>query len=287
MENRTEQVTLYNGVKAPVLGIGTFMISPEDTEKSVYAAIKLGYRMIDTANAYMNEESVGKAVKKAVDEGLVKREELFISTKLWPTLYENDAAVENTLKRLDMDYVDLLFIHQPAGNYMAGYRQLEKAYRDGKAKSIGISNFYGDDLEKLLGESEIKPHVMQLEAHPYCTEKEVRDRVKEYGTVLMGWYPLGHGDPGLVKEAVFTKLADKYRKSNAQIVLRWHTQMNFITIPGSKNPDHIRDNGDIFDFSLTEEEMAEIAKLDGTKKYYNVSAEDVAKYATMHLPFEG
>lgn len=226
-------------------------------------------------------------MKKAVDEGLVKREELFISTKLWPTLYENDVAVENTLKRLDMDYVDLLFIHQPAGNYMAGYKQLEKAYKDEKAKSIGISNFYGDDLEKLLGESEIKPHVMQLEAHPYCTEKEVRDRVKEYGTVLMGWYPLGHGDPGLVKEAVFTKLADKYRKSNAQIVLRWHTQMNFITIPGSKNPDHIRDNGDIFDFSLTEEEMAEIAKLDGTKKYYNASAEDVAKYATMHLAFEG
>ena len=127
MENRTEQVTLYNGVKAPVLGIGTFMISPEDTEKSVYAAIKLGYRMIDTANAYMNEESVGKAVKKAVDEGLVKREDLFISTKLWPTLYENDAAVENTLKRLDMDYVDLLFIHQPAGNYMAGYKQDRKS----------------------------------------------------------------------------------------------------------------------------------------------------------------
>ena len=256
-----EYVTLSNGVKAPVLGIGTFMISPEDTVNSVYSAIKLGYRLIDTANAYMNEESVGKAVKKAIDEGLVTREDLFISTKLWPTLYTNDAAVENTLKRLDMDYVDLLFIHQPAGNYMAGYRQLEKAYKEGKAKSLGISNFYEEKLDILLKESEIKPHVMQLEAHPYCTEKEVRDRVAEYGTVLMGWYPLGHGDPGLVKEEIFTNLADKYRKSNAQIVLRWATQMRFITIPGSKNPDHMRDNGDIFDFSLTEEEMNQINTL--------------------------
>ena len=282
-----EYITLSNGVKVPVLGIGTFMITPEDTVNSVFSAIKIGYRLIDTANAYMNEESVGKAVKKAVDEGIVTREELFISTKLWPTLYGNDAAVEDTLKRLDMDYIDLLFIHQPAGKYMAGYRQLEKAYKEGKAKSLGISNFYGDKLDTLLKESIIKPHVMQLEAHPYCTEKEVREKVAEYGTVLMGWYPLGHGDPGLVKEEIFSKLADKYRKSNTQIVLRWATQMQFITIPGSKNPDHIRDNGDIFDFALTEEEMAEIARLDGTKKYYNATNEEVEKYAQMHLPFEG
>lgn len=282
-----EYATLSNGVQAPVLGIGTFLISPEDTMNSVYSAIKMGYRLIDTANAYMNEKSVGEAVNRAVSEGLVTREELFISTKLWPTLYENDDAVGNTLSRLGMDYVDLLFIHQPSGNYMAGYRQLEKAYKDSKAKSLGISNFYGDKLDILLKESEIKPHVMQLEAHPYCTEKEVRDRVAEYSTVLMGWYPLGHGDPGLVKEDIFTTLADKYRKSNAQIVLRWATQMQFITIPGSKNPDHIRDNGDIFDFSLTDDEMTEIAKLDGTKKYYNATDEEVEKYAGMHLPFEG
>ena len=282
-----ETVKLYNNIEVPVLGIGTFMISPEDTEKSVYAALKLGYRMIDTANAYMNEEAVGKALKKAINEGIVTREEVFVSTKIWATLYENENAVDDTLKRLDLDYVDLLFIHQPAGNYMVGYRMLEKAYKDGKAKSLGISNFEGEKLEKLLADSEIKPHVIQMEAHPYCTEKEIRDRLAEYGTATMGWYPLGHGDRGLVNEEVFTKLADKYRKSNAQIVLRWHTQMGFITIPGSKNPDHIRDNGDIFDFSLTEEEMAEIAKLDGTKKYYHADEEQVEKYATMHLPFEG
>lgn len=279
-------VTLYNGIKAPVLGIGTFMISPEDAEKAVYAAIKVGYRLIDTANAYMNEEAVGKAIRRAIDDGLVTREELFISTKLWPTIYENPTAVDKTLERLGLDYVDLLFIHQPSGNFLAGYAQLEKAYADGKAKSLGISNMDGEKLEKLLAAATVKPHVIQLEAHPYCTEKDIMGRLDRYGTHLMGWYPLGHGDPGLVREEIFTKLADKYRKSNAQIMLRWHTQMGFITIPGSRNPDHIRDNADIFDFTLTDDEMAEIAKLDGTKKYYVPDEATVEKYATMHLPFE-
>ena len=282
-----EYVTLYNDVKVPVLGIGTFMISPDDTEKSVYAALKGGYRMIDTANAYMNEEAVGKALARAIREGIVKREDVFVSTKIWPTVYEDEDAVDKTLKRLGLDFVDLLFIHQPSGNFMAGYRLIEKAYKEGKTRSLGISNIWGEKLEKLLEASEIKPHVIQLEAHPYCTEKEIMGRLAEYGTRLMGWYPLGHGDPGLVQEKIFSELADKYHKSNAQIVLRWATQKGFITIPGSKNPDHIRDNFNIFDITLTDEEMAEIAKLDGTKKYYVPDNETVEKYASMHLPFEG
>ena len=282
-----EYITLYNNVKVPALGIGTFMISPEDTENSVYAALKLGYRMIDTANAYMNEEAVGRGLAKAIAEGIVTREEVFVSTKIWPTLYEMENAVERTLERLGLAYVDLLFIHQPSGNYVSGYKLIEKAYRDGKARSLGISNMGGEVLENFLAQIEIAPHVIQLEAHPYCTEKETMDQLAKYGTKLMGWYPLGHGDPGLVKESVFTKLADKYHKSNAQVVLRWHTQMGFITIPGSKNPDHIRDNGNIFDFTLTADEMSEIAKLDGTKKYYVADEATVARYAQMHLPFEG
>ena len=165
--------------------------------------------------------------------------------------------------------------------------EAEKAYKEGKARSLGISNMNGEKLERLLAAAEIKPHVIQLEAHPYCTEKEIMNRLAEYGTRLMGWYPLGHGDPGLVKEEVFSRLADKYHKSNAQIVLRWATQMGFITIPGSKNPDHIRDNFNLFDITLTDEEMAEIAKLDGTKKYYEPDEATVEKYASMHLPFEG
>ncbi len=282
-----EYITLYNGIRVPALGLGTFMISPEDTEKSVYAALKLGYRMIDTANAYMNEEAVGKALKKAFDENIVKREDVFISTKLWPTVYEDETAVDKTLERLGLSYVDLLFIHQPAGNFMAGYRQLEEAFKAGKARSLGISNMNGEKLERLLAEAIIMPHVIQLEAHPYCTEQEIMGRLAEYGTRMMGWYPLGHGDPGLLREEVFTKLSDKYHKSSAQIVLRWHTQKGFMTIPGSRNPDHIRDNADIFDFTLTEEEMAEIAKLDGTKKYYIPDEAQVERYAEMHLPFEG
>ena len=281
-----ETIRLSNGVEVPVLGIGTFMITPADTEKAVYSAIKLGYRMIDTANAYMNEEAVGKAIAKAISEGLVKREELFVSTKIWPTLYEKADSVEQTLSRLGLDYVDLLFIHQPSGNFVAGYQLIEQAYKAGKAKSLGISNMHGEKLERLLNAAEIKPHVIQLEAHPYCTEHEIMDRLAECGTKLMGWYPLGHGDAGLKQEPVFSKLADKYHKSNVQIILRWHTQMGFLTIPGSKNPDHIRDNADIFDFTLTADEMAEIANLDGTKKYYHADLATEEKYAEMHLPFE-
>ncbi len=281
-----ESVTLYNGVKVPVLGLGTFMISPEDTEKAVYTALKDGYRMIDTANAYMNEEAVGKGLAKAICEGIVKRDEVFLSTKIWATLYETEDAVEKTLERLGVDSVDLLFIHQPAGNFIAGYQLIEKAYHAGKAKSLGISNFHDKKLERLLEIATIKPHVIQLETHPYCIQHRTIDRLAEYGTKLMGWYPLGHGDPELLKEPIFEQLGMQYHKSPAQVVLRWATQKEFITIPGSKNPDHIRDNGNIFDFRLTAAEMAQIAKLDGKKQYYQADNATEEKYATMHLPFE-
>lgn len=281
-----KSVSLNNNVTIPVLGLGTFMISPSDTEKAVYTAIKEGYRLIDTANAYMNEEAVGRAVDRAIREGIVKREDLFISTKLWPTVYEDENAIEKTISRLGLDYIDLLFIHQPAGNFVAGYRNMEEAYRKGKTRSLGISNMHGEKLEKLLSSVEIAPQVIQLEAHPYCSEKDLMDRLSEYGTKLMSWYPLGHGDKNLINEEVFAKLSDKYHKSNVQIILRWHIQKGFIVIPGSKDPEHIRSNFDIFDFSLTDEEMNEIEKLDGTKKYYMANEEMEERYATMHLPFE-
>lgn len=281
-----EYTTLSNDVQVPLLGLGTFMISPEDTEKSVYAALKMGYRLIDTANAYVNEEAVGKGLRRALDEGIVKREDVFISTKLWPTLYEKAGAVDKTLERLGVDYVDLLFIHQPAGNYLAGYAAIEQAYRDGKARSLGISNFHGDKLEKLLAHADVKPHVIQLETHPYHVYDDIMARLAEYGTKLMGWYPLGHGDPELLRDPVFTALADKYHKSTVQIILRWAVQRQFITIPGTKNPDHLRSNFDIFDFALTEEEMASINGLNGTRQYYTATPDLEASYANMHLPFE-
>lgn len=281
-----EQIKLSNGVQIPRLGLGTFMVRPEDTKAAVYTAIKDGYRLIDTANGYNNEKEVGEGIQQAINDNIVKREDIFLSTKIWPTFYENANAVDETLKRLGVDYVDLLFIHQPSGNFVAGYQLIEKAYHDGKAKSLGISNMHDEKLDKLLSKAEVKPHIIQLEAHPYDTEDEIMGKLSQYDTKLMGWYPLGHGDSELFKEPTFVALADKYHKSVPQVILRWHIQMGFITIPGSNNPDHIRDNFNIFDFSLTDAEMKEISKLDGTKKYYRPDNATEEKYAEMHLPFE-
>ena len=169
---------------------------------------------------------------------------------------------------------------------MAGYRQLEQAYRDGKIKAIGISNFHGEKLTQLLEQAEIKPQVIQVEAHPYYPQKDVRETLIPYGTRVMAWYPLGHGDKSLLNEPIFTKLAQKYGKSNAQIILRWHVQMGFIVIPGSTNPAHIKDNADIFDFELTADEMAEIAKIDQNKRYYIPNDAREEQYARMQMDFE-
>ena len=277
-----EYITLNNGTQCPVVGIGTFMLSPAEAQNSVREALKMGYRLIDTANAYVNERAVGRGMK----ESGVKREEIFLSTKLWPSEYENENAVDETLKRLGVDYVDLLYIHQPAGNWMAGYRQLEKAYREGKARSIGISNFEGKYIEELQTKWEIVPQFIQVEAHPYFAQDELRKTLDKYDIRLMSWYPLGHGDKSLIQEPVFTKLAQKYGKTSAQVILRWHTQMGFVVIPGSKNVDHIRDNMDIMDFSLTAEEMAEIAKLNKGTRYYIRTDEALAGFASWRPAFE-
>ena len=277
-----EYITLNNGVKCPAAGIGTFLLSPADAENSVREALKMGYRLVDTANAYVNERAVGRGMK----ESGVKRGDIFLSTKLWPSEYENENAVDETLERLGVDYVDLLYIHQPAGNWMAGYRQLEKAYREGKAKSIGISNFEGEFIGELQKKWEIVPQFIQVEAHPYFTQSELRKVLDKYDIKLMSWYPLGHGDKSLTGEPVFAKLGQKYGKTPAQIILRWHTQMGFVVIPGSRNVDHIRDNMDIFDFTLTDDEMAEIAKLDKGVRYYTRTEEALAGFAGWKPVFE-
>ena len=255
-------------------GIGTFLLKPAEAEESVYQALKAGYRLVDTANAYMNEKGVGRGIRKSG----VKREDIFLVTKLWPTEYEDGAkAIEDTLKRLGTDYVDLLILHQPVGNYLAGYHAMEEAYKAGKVKALGLSNFPEKLIQDVIDHCEIKPQMVQVEAHPYYPQTELKAYLAKYQMVLMAWYPLGHGDKSLVGEEVFTKLAQKYGKTNAQIVLRWHVQAGNIIIPGSKNADHIRDNFNIFDFALTEEEMAEIANVDKNTRYYNMSLEDAAK----------
>ena len=277
-----EYITLNNGIKCPAVGIGTFMIAPPDAQNSVREALKMGYRLVDTAAAYQNERAVGRGIK----ESGVPREEVFISTKLWPSEYENENAVDETLERLGVKYVDLLYLHQPAGNWLAGYRMLEKAYREGKAKSIGISNFEGKYIAELETKWEIVPQFIQVEAHPYFAQDELRKTLDKYGIRIMAWYPLGHGDKALVKEPVFTELAAKYGKSNAQVILRWHTQMGFAVIPGSKNVAHIRDNADIFDFTLTDEEMAQIATLNKGVRYYNRTDEQLVQFAAWQPTYE-
>ena len=277
-----ENIVLNNKLECPIVGIGTYMLAPADAENSVREALKMGYRLIDTANAYVNERAVGRGIK----ESGVNREEIFLSTKLWPSEYEKPNAVDETLERLGVDYVDLLYIHQPAGNWLEGYRQLEKAYKEGKAKSIGISNFEGRYIEELETKWEIVPQFIQVEAHPYFTQTGLRKTLDKHGIKLMSWYPLGHGDKSLQNEPVFAKLAEKYGKTPAQVILRWHTQMGFAVIPGSKNVDHIKDNLDILDFTLTDEEMAEIAKLDKGVRYYHRTDEQLVQFAGWRPAFE-
>lgn len=278
-----ECTTLNNGLKMPMAGIGTFLLSPDEAEASVLAALGDGYRLVDTANAYVNEKAVGRAMKKS---GLA-REEIFLETKLWPSFYEDEDAVDKTLERLGTDYIDLLLIHQPAGNYVAGYRQMEKACKEGKVRAIGLSNFNQGQIEEILGLCEVKPAVLQTEVHPYFQERELKKFLEREGMVIQAWYPLGHGDKALLEEPLFAELAKKYGKTNAQIILRWHIQAGNIVIPGSKNPAHIKDNFDLFDFSLTEEEMAKITALDKDTRYYTSTPEMLQRYAEMVPDVDG
>ena len=275
-------VELNNGVKMPNVGIGTFLLQPDDAENSVREALKIGYRLIDTANAYVNERAVGRGIKASG----VPREEIFVSTKLWPTEYENPNAIDETLERLGLEYIDLLFLHQPGGNYKAGYEQLEKAYKEGKIKAIGVSNFEDEFIEDILNNFEIVPQVEQVECHPYFQQDKLREVTEPKNIKIMCWYPLGHGDKSLMEEPIIKELGNKYGKTPAQVILKWHTQMGFIVIPGSKNVDHIKDNFDLFDFELTEEEMQNICSLNKNHRYYYPSMEQLKEFAKFQPEYE-
>lgn len=277
-----ECATLNNGIKMPMAGIGTFLLTPDEAEASVLSALQCGYRLIDTANAYVNEKAVGRAMRKSG----IPRDEIFLETKLWPSFYEQEDAVEKTLQHLGTDYIDLLLIHQPAGNYVAGYRLMEKAYKEGKVRAIGLSNFTPEQVQEILDICEVKPAVLQTEVHPYSQEKELKAFLDKEGIVIQAWYPLGHGDKALIQEPLFTEFGKKYGKSNAQIILRWHIQAGNIVIPGSKNPAHIKDNFNLFDFALTDDEMAKITALDKQKRYYTSTPEMLKKYAEMVPPVD-
>jgi diketogulonate reductase-like aldo/keto reductase len=278
-----KKIKLNNGTEIPAMGIGTFLMEPDDAEAAVLAAMQNGYDLVDTANAYLNEKAVGRAVKKSGR----KREDIYISTKLWPSIYADaDNAIDATLRRLDTDYIDLLFLHQPVGDIEGAYKAMERAVKAGKVRSLGLSNFPEDELKKVVDGCEVKPAVIQVEAHPYFPETELRKYTDTFGAKIMAWYPLGHGDSSLVNEPVFTELAEKYGKSNAQIILRWHVQMDTIAIPGSKNPEHIKANADIFDFELTDEEMKKIAAVDKNRRYYTATQEALEGYLNFAPDFE-
>ena len=274
---------LSSGSNMPMIGIGTFMMSPDEAEASVRNALQSGYRLIDTANAYVNEKAVGRGVKTSG----VDREEIFLETKLWPTLYNDETAVDKTLERLDTNHIDLMLLHQPAGDYLSGYRLLEKGLKEGKIRSVGLSNFNVEQIREVLEACEVRPAVLQVECHPYYPQDELRTFLNEHDIALQAWFPLGHGDKSLLAEPVFTKLSEKYGKSAGQIILRWHIQMGNIVIPGARSKAHIADNIDIFDFELEDSEMAEIALMKRAAPFISHKEDEMDRYLNWALDIDG
>ena len=262
-----EYVTLNTGAKMPIEGFGVFQVPDAAVcEQAVYDAIKTGYRLIDTAQAYMNEAAVGKAVHRAIADGLVSREELFVTTKLWVSNMKTEdgayASLKESLSKLDMEYIDLILIHQPMGDYFAGYRALEKAYKEGWVKAIGVSNFYPAILANFCENVEIMPAVNQVELHPFFTQDSAITLMKEYGIAPQAWGPLAEGRHGIFTHPVLTEIGAKYGKTAAQIALKWNAQRGVSILPKSVHVERMEQNFDIWDFTLSDEDMQKIAALD-------------------------
>lgn len=277
-----EYATLQNGLKMPMLGYGTIGQAGEQIADNVAFALNHGYELIDTANRYGNEVEVGRGLKKSGR----RREEIFLETKLGPTLYENEAAIDGTLKRLGVDTIDLMILHHPVNNYLYAYGMLEKAYKAGKLRAIGVSNFPVEKLQELLDHCEVPPMVMQVEGHPYYPAEAVKEFCDQHHIQLQCWYPLGHGSSQLLQDPVVTDIARAHGKSAAQVVLRWHIQMGFCPVPGSKSPAHMQENGEIFGFALTPEEMERIAGINRHTPFYQVTPESLQRLAVTKCNFE-
>ena len=270
-------ITLNNGIEMPLVGLGTYQLSSEDAQASTTYALDNGYELIDTANFYVNERGVGRGMRASSKA----REDIFLETKIWPTSYESETAIDETLERLGTDYIDLLLLHQYAGDIRTGYRHLEEAYKAGKVRAIGISNFPIEELRRLLGESEIKPSLIQVECHPYFPQTELKALLKEHNIALQAWYPLGgRGNASIMSEPVIEEIAKTHGKSPAQVILRWHVQLGHSIVPGSKTPSHIAENLDLFDFELTNEEMAQINGLDKGEPIFQRTPEVEHFFAT-------
>lgn len=279
-----EYIMLNNQVKMPILGLGTFMLEPDDAQAAVECALANGYELIDTVNAYVNEKAVGRGMKTSGKA----REEIFLETKLWPCFYESDTAVDETLERLGTDYIDLMILHQPAGDFISGYRKLEAAYKTGKLRAIGVSNFNEAEISQVIEQCDVVPAIVQMECHPYFPRTDMKPFLAERGIAVQSWYPLGgRGNTVILDEPVIAKLAAKYGKTPAQVIMRWQVQEGNVVIPGSKTAAHIAENIDVFDFELTDAEMAQISALDKGKPFYVRTDEALAGFAAWHPDVEG
>ena len=259
-----EYATLNNGIKMPMAGIGTFLLTPDEAETSVLSALQCGYRLIDTANAYVNEKAVGRAMRKSG----IPRDEIFLETKLWPSFYEQEDAVEKTLQRLGTDYIDLLLIHQPFGDYYGTYRAMEEFYNAGKIRAIGVSNFGPDRYLDIQHFASVKPAVNQIETHVFQQQKQIRPYLEEFGTRLMSWGPFAEGRNDYFTNPTLTAIGAAHGKSAAQTALRFMLEDEIILIPKSAHEARIRENFDIFGFSLTDDERAQIEALDGGQSLF-------------------
>ena len=256
-----QTVKLNNGVEMPILGYGVFLVDPKECERCVTDAIDVGYRMIDTAQAYYNEEGVGAAIKKSG----INRDEFFLVTKVWITNSGEEKAsksIEESLKKLQTDYVDLLLIHQPFGDYYGTYRAMEKAYKEGKTRAIGVSNFFPDRFVDLCNFVEIKPMINQMETHVFQQEKTLRKYMDKFNTQLMSWSPMARGENNFFNNEVLKSIGDRYNKTVAQVALRFLTQENIIVIPKSTHKERMKENFEIFDFELSHVDMQTLRSLD-------------------------
>src|SRR5665648_78000 len=262
-----KNVILNNGIEMPILGFGVFQVPVAvECEQCVYDAITTGYRSIDTATAYLNEEAVGKAIKRSG----VPREDLFITTKLWiqDSSYENAMkAFKKSLKNLQLDYLDLYLIHQPFGDYYGSWRAMEELYKAGKIRAIGVSNFASDRLVDLILYNEIVPAVNQVETHPFCQQVEVKKVMEEFKVQIESWGSLAQGKNDIFKNEILSAISDKYGKTVAQVILRWHIQRGVVAIPKSVHKERIVENYDVWNFQLSEEDMAAIQSLDTGKPF--------------------
>lgn len=267
----TKTVKLNSGWEMPIIGIGTYLLSTSQAEESVYNALKVGMRLIDTADIYGNEVGVGRGIARAMKDFGIKREEIFVTTKLWTSdFYRADEEIDERLERLGLEYIDLLLLHHTAANDEHAYQAMERGVKAGKIHSIGISNFYEADVDRIMKIATIKPAVLQNETHPYRQSKDVKAHIAPLGTILESWFPLGGRGSGirtLNSLDIIKEIAAAHGKSTYQILLRWHLQSGVIAIPGSSNAKHIAEDYDIFDFSLTDSEMKRINDLERNQRF--------------------